>query len=228
MTSVADIPAGYRAQYKQRVARQNKDLFDSQLVWTFAADELPLNVRESFPEYKSILLEIGFGHGEVLEQLVQQDPQKLFIGIERRPYRVKKALKRLHRIGAANARLLRVNLELLQRELFAEDSFDEILINHPDPWPKKRHKHHRFFCEATLAWLSRLLIPGGKIEVASDHTEYFFSILHLFEKDRIFESELPPPFYTSEVIPGRPQSRFEIRKRSAGKIVRILAFRKVT
>jgi tRNA (guanine-N7-)-methyltransferase len=227
MNAKGSVPSGYQALYKRRVAQQNKELFDSPFVWTFDADELPLDVRASFPEYRRTLLEIGFGHGEVLELLVQQDVDTLFIGIERRPFRVRKALKRLHRLGATNARLLRVNLELLQDELFIDGAFDEILINHPDPWPKKRHEHHRFFCEDTLAWLNSILAPGGNIEVASDHTEYFFSILHLFEKDRIFESVLPPPFYTSEVIAGRPQSRFETRKRNAGKTVRIMVFQKI-
>ncbi len=119
---------------------------------------------------------------------------------------------------------MRVNLELFHENLFRPGSFDYILINHPDPWPKKKHKHHRFLNREIVQWLSDLLTDNGIIEVASDHTEYFFTILHNFESTPSLESILPPPFYTRDVIPGRAMSRFEQRERSQGNTVRILKF----
>jgi tRNA (guanine-N7-)-methyltransferase len=119
-----------------------------------------------------------------------------------------------------------VNLELLNEELFPPGCFDRILVNHPDPWPKKRHKHHRFFRPDTLNWLVTILASGGCIEVASDHAGYFFDILRLFEEHPRFESALPPPFYSREPEPDRPMSRFEKKKRSAGETVRFLRFTK--
>jgi tRNA (guanine-N7-)-methyltransferase len=219
-------PTGYREKYLERVCRQNLELFDSPYVWRFQPRDVPLDPRKLFPPPKHTFLEIGFGHGEVLETLIPERPDTLFVGIERRPVRVKKAIKRLTRIRAENARLIRINLELFHRGLFVPESFDEILVNHPDPWPKKRHAHHRFFNEKTLEWLSRICSRRGIIEVASDHTEYFFRILHLFEVHPDFESVLPAPFYTSEPIPERPMSRYERKKRRSGQTVRILRFQK--
>lgn len=217
----------YRTWYLRRVCTQNKQLFDSNYVWTFKPDDLPLDPRQRFAECRSIFLEIGFGHGEVLEQLIPRHSETGFLGIERRPYRVKKAVRRLERIGARNTALLRINLELFSNALFVPGSFDQILVNHPDPWPKRRHEHHRFFRTETLNWFALILAPGGFVDVASDHTEYFFSILHLFEEHPGFESLLPPPFYTSDAIPERPVSRFERKKRAAGEMVRFLRFTKI-
>ncbi len=214
----------YRSNYLQRLCSQNTALFQSPYVWAFSPDDLPLNPRQRFPECERTFLEIGFGHGEVLEKLVSSHSGTGFVGIERRPVRVRKALKRLERINSDHVFLMRVNLELLQDSLFVPDSFDEILINHPDPWPKRRHQHHRFLRPQTMDWLAAILIIGGSVEVASDHARYFFHILRLFEEDPRFESILPPPFYTSEVIPGRLISRFERKKRGAGMAVRILKF----
>jgi len=215
---------GYLVNYVAALCEQNGRLFDSPFVWQFNPEELPLNPRQQFPQARRAFLEIGFGHGEVLEELVQRHPDTGFVGIERRPVRVKKALKRLHRVRATNALLIRANLELIANPLFVQGSFDEILINHPDPWPKRRHERHRLFRPETLDWLAYLLSAGGAVEVASDQAEYFFRILGLFEEEARFGSLLPPPFYTDKPLPGRVMSRFEKRVRAAGRPVWILRF----
>ncbi|HEX7342699.1 MAG TPA: hypothetical protein VF398_00440 [bacterium] len=212
--------------YLSNLCAQNRRIFDSPYVWQFEPSDLPLDPRRRFPAAQRTFLEIGFGHGEVLEQLVQRQPETAFIGIERRPARVRKALKRLHRIAAANCALIRANLELMEGPIFMPQSFDEILINHPDPWPKRRHEHHRFFRRETLDWLTFLLPARGIIEVSSDQRDYFFHILHLFEADQRLGSSLAPPCYTREPIEGRVMSRFEKRVRSGGNPVWILRFQK--
>jgi tRNA (guanine-N7-)-methyltransferase len=214
----------YHRKYLQNLCRQNRILFDSLYVWQFDPGEVPLNPRERFAGLRRTYLEIGFGHGEVLEELAARHPEVGFVGLERRPARVRKALKRLHRTGSNNVALIRVNLDLLEGPLFREGSFDEILVNHPDPWPKRRHEHHRFFRPATMDWLAHSLAPGGVIEVASDQADYFFHILHLFETDRRFASALPPPWYADQPLEDRPVSRFERKKRAAGIPVRRLRF----
>jgi len=224
---ILQLKPEYLKNYLATLCSQNRRLFDSPYHWQFDPEELPLDPRRRFSQERRTFLEIGFGHGEVLEELVQRRPDTGFIGIERRPARVRKALKRLHRVGGTNAALIRANLDLLDRPLFINDAFDEILINHPDPWPKRRHEHHRFFRPATMDWLWQLLVPGGVIEVTSDQAEYFFCILRLFETDARFASLLPPPFYTSDSASGRPCSRFEKHTRAAGQIVRLMRFKKV-
>lgn len=216
----------YHLNYLRELCEQNRRLFDSPYLWQFGADEAPLNARQRLSQFRRTSLEIGFGHGEVLEALVQKYPDTGFVGIERRPARVKKALKRLHRIKANNALLIRINLELIEKPLFAEGSFDEVLINHPDPWPKRRHEQHRFFKPATMDWLASLLGPTGSVEVASDDAAYFFGILRMFEEDARLVSVLPAPFYTKEPIEERVMSRFERRVRGTGGPVWILRFLK--
>jgi len=221
----ADRPV-FLANYLPNLCAQNRRFFESPYVWQFEPSDLPLDPRRRFPTARRTFLEIGFGHGEVLEHLIQRQPETAFIGIERRPARVRKSLKRLHRIAAENCLLIRANLELIERPIFNPEAFDEILINHPDPWPKRRHEHHRFFRRETMTWLTHLLAAGGAIEVTSDQRDYFFQILRLFEEDRRLSSLLAPPGYTREPIEGRVMSRFEKRVRAAGNPVWILRFQK--
>jgi tRNA (guanine-N7-)-methyltransferase len=216
----------YLTNYIDTLCSQNSRLFDSPYVWRFDPEDLPLDARARFPQSEATFLEIGFGHGEVLEELVQLFPRTGFVGIERRPGRVRRGLRRLQRLQVNNAVLIRANLDLIDPPLFTEGAFDEILVNHPDPWPKRRHEHNRFFHPATMDWLAGILAPGGTIEVTSDEAAYFFNILRLFETDLRFFSLLPPPFYTSDPVPGRPLSRFERLKRSQGITVRLLKYMK--
>ncbi len=216
----------YRGKYLELLCEQNQSLFDSSFYWQFVVADLPLDPRKLQRQAARTFLEIGFGHGEVLEELVQRHRDTAFVGIERRPARVRKALKRLQRIGGYNARLLRANLELIERPLFVPGAFDEILINHPDPWSKRRHQPHRLFQRKIMDGLADLLAPGGSIEVTSDHTVYFFQILQHFETDNRFENCWEAPGYTDQPVPQRPVSRFEKMKRAGGESVRLLRFRK--
>ncbi len=218
----------YQNNYVHRLCEQNRELFDSDHFWSFNPEDLPLDPRRLFPDCQRTFLEIGFGHGEVLEEMIPDHPaDTAFFGIERRPFRVRKTLKRLKRTNSRHSRLMRLNLELLRDDLFVDGAFDDILINHPDPWPKKKHKQHRLLNSQTVNWLAKLLAPGGTLEVASDHAEYFFTILYYFETDQRFDSLLPPPFYTPDVLPGRAMSRFEKHKRGIGETVHILRVKRI-
>ncbi len=41
----------------------------------------------------------------------------------------------------------------------------------PDPWPKKRHHKRRAFTEEFLGMLHRVLVPGGKLWLATDRED---------------------------------------------------------
>lgn len=215
----------YRSHYLANLCRKNRQIFDSDNVWVFEPQDVPLDPRRRFSDLKHTFLEIGFGHGEVLEELAVNHPDIGFVGIERRPSRVKRALKRLQRSGAKNVQLLRINMELIDLPLFKPASFDRILVNHPDPWPKMRHEHHRFFRPDAADWFADVLASEGILEIVSDYAEYFFRILRLFEQNNRFESSLPPPFYTADHLPERPVSRYERKKRACGETVRTMIFK---
>ncbi len=59
----------------------------------------------------------------------------------------------------------------------APSSLARMHVFFPDPWPKKRHHKRRLFDAAFAAAAARALEPGGFLRVASDHEEYFASIL---------------------------------------------------
>src|SRR5690606_19073962 len=61
------------------------------------------------------------------------------------------------------------------RELLArlpDASLDRIFILFPDPWPKARHHKRRLIQADTIAELTRVLRPGGRLRFASDWADY--------------------------------------------------------
>jgi len=48
-----------------------------------------------------------------------------------------------------------------------------VYVFFPDPWPKRKHHSHRLFGPLFLKALWKRLEPGGRIEFATDHEDYF-------------------------------------------------------
>ena len=73
-------------------------------------------------------------------------------------------------------------------------SLSTIHIYFPDPWPKKRHHKRRFFNEANLELLVRLLKPQGILRIATDHGGYFEQMQRVIagQSERLEEALFPP------------------------------------
>lgn len=123
-----------------------------------------------------VALEIGFGGGEHLLAQAKHNPDTLFIGCEPFINGVAKCLAGIDTDGIKNIRLFTRDA----RELVAampDQSVDSIFILFPDPWPKLRHNKRRLVNLETLAMLSRIHKPGGRLLIATDHEDYSVWIL---------------------------------------------------
>jgi tRNA (guanine-N7-)-methyltransferase len=119
-----------------------------------------------------VVLDIGFGRGEVLIAMGLEHPECSLLGVEVSRKRVRKVARRLERAGVRNARLVHGTAEYLLERVLAPDSIAECWINFPDPWPKKRHHKRRLVRPDILVHLARILEPGGRLHIATDHTGY--------------------------------------------------------
>lgn len=116
--------------------------------------------------------EIGFGTGEYLAGLALARPQADFIGFEQCPTRIIKTLRKLHRSGISNVRVLRVDAAWGFRFILAPATLDRVHCLFPCPWPKKRHAKHRLFQPAFLRLVRSRLKTGGVLRVVTDHHPY--------------------------------------------------------
>ena len=183
----------------------------------------PLDLDAVFPELPGAPLEvdIGCGDGSFLVEMARRAPERRFLGVERLLGRVRKTCRRLARIGASNARVIRVESHYLVRHLLPRGSASVIHVMFPDPWPKRKHNNRRLIQTDFLDAVREALGEGGELRLTTDDAPYFQHMREVFS--------VHPGFVEEPWTPGDdyPQTDFERHFRGLGQpIYRALLRRK--
>jgi tRNA (guanine-N7-)-methyltransferase len=116
---------------------------------------------------QDIVFEIGFGNGEHLKAMLEQRPDRNYIGAEPFINGMSAFLKSILAMPHGNIRVWMDDAVTLIRS-FEAKSLSAIYILNPDPWPKKRHHKRRIVRQETLEEYFRVLKPGGDLVMATD------------------------------------------------------------
>jgi tRNA (guanine-N7-)-methyltransferase len=199
----------------------------SELWPTYGIDlkEAPLDLAAVFGREAPRCLEIGFGAGEVIGALAENNPDIDYLGIEVHRSGVGRLLLRAEQGSLKNLRVVCSDAVDVLRDHIADASFDEVLVFFPDPWHKKRH-HKRRLIEASFVSLAAAkLRSGGTLRLATDWQGYAEQMLTVCNADPALESlsrdltYVPRPEF-------RPPTRFERRGERLGHGVWDLAYAK--
>ena len=133
----------------------------------------PLDWRQVFGNDHPVELEIGTGKGTFLTEQAKARPDVNFFGLEWANWFFRYASDRLRRNQCANARMVRAEAGYFLTEFVADASVSVLHVYFPDPWPKKRHHKRRLVQEPFLRQAERILSPGGRVQIVSDHKGYF-------------------------------------------------------
>ena len=116
-----------------------------------------------------VVMEIGFGNGDFLVHLAQIRPDWQLLGVDIYLPGVAKAVGRLEDAGVIErCRISQLPAQYVLQYQVAEGQLDGIYINHPDPWPKKRHHKRRLIQKDFARLMVSRLKAGGFIRLASD------------------------------------------------------------
>lgn len=132
----------------------------------------PTNWQAVFGVARPLIVEIGFGNGDYLVELAQQNQDCNVIGLEIASRSLEKAERKLGMLGLTNARAVFSRAEAALSHLLEARSVREFHINYPDPWFKSRHSGRRLLQRDTLDWLVSRLEIGGGLYLATDIVEY--------------------------------------------------------
>jgi tRNA (guanine-N7-)-methyltransferase len=164
------------------------------------ADTLPRPIDWSamFGNDHPVEMEIGMGKGTFITQAAKARPEVNFFGIEWARWFWRYASDRLRRNKCPNARTVRAEAGYFLREFVPEASLAVLHIYFPDPWPKKRHHKRRLIQQPFVKEIERILIPGGRLQVVTDHQDYFEQIEAVVKASRMSIVEYNRPGAAAE------------------------------
>jgi tRNA (guanine-N7-)-methyltransferase len=133
----------------------------------------PLDWSAVFGNRNPVEIEVGFGKGLFLLNSSLANPHTNYLGIEiERKYQLFTA-NRIAKRKLGNVRLVKADGRLFLRDFVKSGSVHAIHVYFPDPWWKKRHHKRRLFTTDFASQCTRVLIPGGRLHLATDVADYF-------------------------------------------------------
>lgn len=132
----------------------------------------PTNWGRIYP-HKSVVVEIGSGHGEMLIHKAGKKGAEdtIFIGFEIASKFARLSAKRLE--SFKNAFVFKAEAYEKLFKVFKKREINELYILFPDPWHKKRHHKRRPLTKEFFQAVRSLLAKDGKIFFATDWQEYY-------------------------------------------------------
>lgn len=211
---------------RKSIANMKKEVKGKKLAFDFFYKNTPYSLAKLFPFFSSYVLEIGSGWGEFTLESAKQNPQNFYMALEKKKKRVLRCLAKQESKQLKNIRWMVMDLEWFFDGLFCEDSFDLVVINFPDPWPKARHHKHRFFNEEFLTVLQKITKPKARLEFATDYYDYMEQVVLILENSRLWKNQHGQGVVLSK-IDSRPQSYFEVLKREENENVYFIQYQKI-
>lgn len=141
----------------------------------------PLDFNALFQRCAPVHLEIGFGNGGTLLRMATNHPEHNYFGIEVHRPGVGHLLVQLQKNNIANVRVVCRDAAEVLAEQIPDQSIAATYIFFPDPWPKKKHHKRRLVQPPFVAQLTKKLIPGGLLYLATDWQHYAEQMLQACE-----------------------------------------------
>ena len=123
-----------------------------------------------FPTDKEVHIEVGFGSGRHLLYQAENNPDKLFIGLEIHRPSIQQVLKQINIKGLKNLLVIDYDARLFMEQV-PSNIVGKIYVHFPVPWDKKPHR--RVISKTFVAEAMRVLKPGGRLELRTDSENYY-------------------------------------------------------
>lgn len=150
--------------------------------------------NQSFAQpQRPLHIDIGSARGIFAMEMARLQPEWNFLGLEIRKPLVEQAQRRKEELGLTNLHLMFCNANLSFQPLMeswgAANPLQQVSIQFPDPWFKKRHQKRRVLQPALVNELAQFLPVGGRVVVQSDVEELALDMVeYLGEHPQFFRT----------------------------------------
>jgi tRNA (guanine-N7-)-methyltransferase len=215
------------SEYLKKINSDSRKYFEfNDRILEVKDEDIPLNFAKIFGNSDPVKFEIGFGNGESLIKLAKRHPGINYFGIDRKMDRVRITLKKLNKSEKLpNLMIARMGTDYID-QIVPDGSCEEVIMNFPDPWPKKKHHKNRTINADFLIIIHNMLKPGGCFRFASDHQEYSEEVYSVLEESELFENCYMQPY--KDESRDRIETQFEMHKKREGFNIHYIKFRKIS
>lgn len=179
-----------------------------------------------FKNNNPIVLELACGKAEYTVNLARQNPDKNYIGIDKKGWRIWTGARKAIEESLENAHFMRIYIDHLA-EYFEPDEVDEIWITFPDPYLRNSKSSKRLTSPKFLDIYRKVMKKGGTVHLKTDSLPLFEFTLEVIEEqnlelvdrcDNVYAERGDDPVLTIRTY-------YEKMHLEEGKIIRYVAFR---
>ncbi|MDZ4121912.1 MAG: tRNA (guanosine(46)-N7)-methyltransferase TrmB [Candidatus Cloacimonadaceae bacterium] len=189
-------------------------------------DRLP-DYAELFANTNPVYIEIGSGKGEFISGYPKIHPEWNFIGFELREKRINTILKKLSPTEHPNVRLARRFIDPSITDFLHPQSIQGVFIQHPDPWPKRKHHRRRLINQTFLNALVEIMAPDAFVQVSTDHEDYATWIADEFTINPYFSAVYDDLIMDYSVLDEHIVTWFEQEQKRQGYHPKYMLFKKL-
>jgi len=185
-----------------------------------------LDINHLFSDAAPVVLEIGFGNGDSLFQMAQNNPDRNYIGIEVHRPGVGHLLQLIETHGINNIRIICHDAVDVIEHQIPDNSLDRVQLFFPDPWHKKKHHKRRIVQQEFINLLAKKIKLNGIFHLATDWQDYAEHMLEVLTNNSNFTNTSMDKDYSPRPDE-RPVTKFEKRGQRLGHGVWDLLFKKI-
>lgn len=200
---------------------QQKDYQELSGRWCIPYTDSHLNYTQIFNNTNPVTVEIGFGMGKATAIIAADNPDKNYLGLEVHRPGVGKLLGEIRRRNLENIYIVEHDaLEVLEK-MIPDGSISGFHIFFPDPWPKKKHHKRRLVQRPNTDLITKKLVSGGYLYMATDWEPYAEFALEQLEQTPGLKNKYQGFAPHQE---WRPETRFEEKGLDKNHVIRELFF----
>ena len=181
--------------------------------------------HELFGNDHPIRIEVGMGKGKFIMELARQNPEINYIGIERYPSVLLRALQKRAELELPNIYFMCVDAINLA-DIFAPEEIEKLYLNFSDPWPKDRHARRRLTSPDFMKVYDQILRKDGVVEFKTDNQDLFTYSLESIPEAGWTITASTRDLHHSEMNEGNVMTEYEEKFSSMGNpICKLIAGR---
>jgi tRNA (guanine-N7-)-methyltransferase len=178
-----------------------------------------------FGNNKPVIVEYCSGNGTWIAKKAKDHPSYNWVAVEKRFDRVRKIWSKIKNDQLDNLFVICGEGLRLTREYIRNETVDQVYVNFPDPWPKKRHAKNRIIQSPFAEQMGRILKVDGVLTMVTDDPTYSEQMIEVLQQQEGMGSLYPEPYFVTE-LEGYGTSYFDTLWRDKGRVIRYHQYRK--